>query len=42
MRQVVMYTEVHLTFLPSPYISGNFKSSSTMVLYALNEIKQYT
>lgn len=28
--------KVHVpTFLPSPYIRGNFKSSSSMVLYAL-------
>lgn len=30
------------TFLPSPYIRGNFKSSSSMVLYALwGEDKQH-
>lgn len=29
------------TFLPSPYIRGNFKSSSSMVLYALEEDKHH-
>jgi hypothetical protein len=33
--------ELEPTFLPSPYIRGNFKSSSSMVLYALQGNKQH-